>query len=72
MAHPFEKILLDALKRSTKFDNLVLEAAEDLIEKGYQREEISKVLKDLVMGLIDEEERAVVAEAYTMVAEEGD
>jgi hypothetical protein len=70
MAHPFEKILLEALKCSTKFDNLVLEKAEELIEKGYQREEVSAVLKGLVMGLIDEEERTIVAEAYTMVAEE--
>lgn len=64
MAHPFEKMFADALKVSTEFDNVVLEKAEDLHEKGYRGEEIAKVLQGYAKGLIDPAEAAIVKEAY--------
>lgn len=67
MAHPFEKIFLDALKQSTELDNVVLEKAEEIIEKGYQKDEVAKVLAQLAKGLIDTHEVALVQEAYEAV-----
>lgn len=64
MAHPFEKMFADALKSSTEFDNVVLEKAEDLVEKGYRGQEVAAVLQKYAAALIDPAEAAIVKEAY--------
>ncbi len=63
MAHPFEKMFLQALKVSTEFDNQVTEVALSLCEKGYQEKEVAQVLKKLAQGLIDPKEEALVRAA---------
>ncbi len=69
MAHPFEKFFNDALGESTELDNLVLEKANDLLEKGYSGREIAHVLRQLAKGLIDPKEAAIVREAADEFAE---
>ncbi len=69
MAHPFEGIFLEALKKSTAFDNVVLEKAEELIAKGYREAEVIGVLKTLRDGLIDTTEREIVGEAYAEIGD---
>lgn len=62
MTHPFAKMFTTALKESTPMNNLVLEEAERLKEKGYRPEEIHTVLTKLYKGRIDETEREILAE----------
>jgi hypothetical protein len=61
---------MDALKQSTPYDNVVLEKAEELIEKGYRQEEVAGVLERLAEGLIDADERTIVSEAYEEITVE--
>ncbi len=63
MAHPFEKMLDVAIKKSTPFENEVLKVAENLKEKGYSPEEIFTVLTKLHKSLIDKDEAEIVGEA---------
>jgi len=63
MAHPFTKILYKALSKSSREDNLVLQEAEKLKEKGYSLHEIYGVLEKLRKGLIENEEIEIVEEA---------
>jgi hypothetical protein len=63
MAHPFEKMLDAAIKKSTPLENEVLAAAEKLREKGYSAHEIFTVLVKLQKSLIDKDEAEIVEEA---------
>ena len=63
MAHPFEKMLDAAIKKSTPFENEVLKVAENLKEKGYSTDEIFTVLTKLHKSLIDKDEAEIVGEA---------
>ncbi len=63
MAHPFEKMLDSAIKKSTPFENVVLAVAENLKEKGYSPEEIFTVLTKLHKSLIEKDEAEIVGEA---------
>lgn len=63
MAHPFEKIFYNAIKKSTDFDNEVLTQAEKFREKGYSGVEIATVLQKLAKSLIDPKEAEFVEEA---------
>ena len=63
MAHPFEKMLDSAIKKSTPFENEVLAVAEGLKEKGYSASEIFAVLTKLHKSLIDKDEAEIVGEA---------
>jgi len=63
MPHPFAKMFNTALKKSTIEDNLVLKEAEKLKDKGYSPEEIHRVLVSAGIGLIDDTESKIVAEA---------
>ncbi len=55
----FEK----ALKKSTPNDNMVLEVAESLRQKGYGVQEIYDVLKKLHRELVRDEDSEIVGEA---------
>ncbi len=63
MTHPFEKMLMIALSKSTPEDNQVLEESERLRGKGYQPIEIYTILLNLSKGLIDKTEAEIVIEA---------
>lgn len=63
MTHPFVKMFNSALKESTLADNLVLEEAERLKDKGYQPHEIHTLLTKLHKGQIDEIESEILREA---------
>ncbi len=63
MTHPFAKMFIAALKDSTPMDNLVLEEALRLKDKGYRPEEIHTVLNKLHKGRIDDTEREMLEEA---------
>ncbi len=63
MSHPFQKIFLQALKKSTDLDNQVLLEAEKLKRRGYRTEEIYDVLETLTKGTIDDAEREILDEA---------
>jgi hypothetical protein len=63
MAHPFEKMLTAALKKSTSEENLVLKEATKLLDKGYRPEEIHGVLSNMSRGLIDSGEEAIINDA---------
>jgi len=63
MAHPFEKILETALKRSTADENLVLIEAEKILAKGYAALEIHSVLVKIRQGLVLDDDERVVNEA---------
>jgi len=63
MKHPFAKILYQALKRSTEYENLVLEEAEKLREKGYPEAEIREVLLSVREGLLEEKDIEIMEEA---------
>ncbi len=72
MAHPFEKLFDRALKKSTEDDNLVLEEATKLLEKGYKLDEVCGVLTKLEKSLIDDMLANIVREAREEVCEEED
>ncbi len=72
MAHPFEKLLYKALKKSTDDDNLVLEKASEFLEKGYAQSEVCAVLLKLEKSLVDDREAGIVREAREEVCEEPD
>jgi DNA-binding transcriptional MerR regulator len=63
MSHPFTKMFDAALKKSTDQDNLVLETAEKLKEKGYRIEEIHEVLHAFHKSLIDPKDIRIAKEA---------
>lgn len=63
MAHPFEKMFERALKKSSSELNFVFVEAKKILEKGYRKEEILTVLKNLQKSLIDETEERIVREA---------
>ncbi len=72
MAHPFEKMFMTALKKSSADDNLVLKEAEKLIAKGYAPLEVHEVLSKLATGLIADREVEMVAEALEELGEHFD
>jgi len=63
MTHPWERMFTKALRKSSEDENLVLEEAEDLRQKGYGVEEIYSVLTHLRDALIQDKEVAIVSEA---------
>jgi hypothetical protein len=63
MTHPWERMFTKALRKSSEDENLVLEEAEDLRQKGYNVEEIYSVLTHLRDALIQDKEVAIVSEA---------
>lgn len=63
MKHPFAKMFSTALRESTPMNNLVLEEAERLREKGYSAVELHSVLTKLYKSRIDETEREILREA---------
>ena len=63
MTHPFEKMLMTALSKSTLENNQVSLEAERIREKGYQPAEIYAILVSLSKGLIDQTEAEIVKEA---------
>lgn len=63
MTHPWERMFTKALRKSSEDENLVLEEAEDLRQKGYSVEEIYSVLSHLRDALIQDKEVAIVSEA---------
>ena len=63
MAHPFEKIFENALKRSTSEENEVLIEAEKILKKGYSVGEIYSVLTKLQQSLILDADENIVREA---------
>lgn len=62
MKHPFEKIFDDALRKSTGEDNRLTRALEELLEKGYQEDEVFRALTHFSKGLIDANEERIVAD----------
>lgn len=72
MAHPFEKMFEDALRKSQLDENFVEKKAQELIEKGYQHKEICEVLTKLEKSLIDDAEAAIVREAREEVCSDLD
>lgn len=68
MAHPFQKMFVKALTKSDEMNNLVTTEAQKLIKKGYSQAEIYAVLHKLEKSLIDESERAMVAETIEELA----
>lgn len=63
MAHPFEKMFEEALKKSQFDENFVEKEARELIEKGYRHVEVCEVLEKLEKSLIDDTEATIVREA---------
>lgn len=63
MAHPFEKIFENALKKSTPEENEVLIEAEKILQKGYSVGEIYSVLTKLKQSLVQDADERIVAEA---------
>lgn len=63
MAHPFTKMFDTALKKSTDFDNYVLDTAEKLKEKGYRVDEIYEVLLAFRKSLVDPMDEKIAQEA---------
>lgn len=72
MAHPFEKMFLSALKKSSTDENLVLKEAEKLIAKGYAPAEVHDVLSKLAAGLIADEEVEIITDALEVLGEQFD
>lgn len=70
MAHPFSTLFENALTKSTPEENLVMKEAEDLLEKGYSIREVSGVLKQMLIGRIDDDESALIREALEAVEED--
>ena len=69
MAHPFEKMFDQALRKSSSEHNEVLLVAEKLRAKGYREEEIVQVLKKLHNSLIQDDEFEIVGEAIEEFSE---
>ena len=63
MSHPFEKMFLKALKKTTMEENLITQTALELLKKGYRLNEITGVLLKLEKSLIDDTESRHVQEA---------
>lgn len=72
MAHPFEKMFLNALRKSTIDENLVLEEAKKLIAKGYAPTEIHEVLSKLASGLIADGDVEIVTDVLEELGEQFD
>ncbi len=72
MAHPFEKMFLSALKKSSADENVVLKEAEKLIAKGYAPGEVHEVLSKLAAGLIADEEVEIITDALEELGEQFD
>lgn len=70
MAHPFEKMFVTALAKSTEYDNQVTKVAEGLLAKGYQRTEVLSVLERLHRSLLDDAEQAIVAETLEELSDD--
>ena len=70
MAHPFEKMFMAALRKSTEMDNVVLKEALKLRDKGYAETEIAGVLKNLQAGLINDDQAEIVGEALAEFADD--
>lgn len=70
MSHPFSTLFEKALKKSTPEENLVLKEAENILEKGYAVREVGGVLRQMILGRIDDGEAALLREALEAV--EGD
>lgn len=62
-SHPFERIFMNALKKSTLDENLVLCEALKIRKKGYAHAEILAVLSKLQKSLIDNIESQIVEQA---------
>ncbi len=62
-SHPFEHMFEKALRKSTPEENVVLEEAEALRQKGYSIDEIYAVLTTLKNSLIQDKDISIVAEA---------
>ncbi len=72
MAHPFEKMFLSALKKSSVDENVVLKEAEKLIQKGYAPTEVHAVLSKLAAGLIADDEVEIITDALEELGEQFD
>ena len=69
MKHPFTKIFEKALKKSTKEENVVLLEAQKIIQKGYSKVEVARVLDTCIKGRLDDTEVAVLTEALDVLNE---
>jgi hypothetical protein len=63
MAHPFISFFDKGLKKSTSEDNVVLQEALKLREKGYRDEEVGEVLRSFAKSLVDDREAGIAEEA---------
>ncbi len=72
MHHPFEKLFMRALRKSTEEDNAVLRVVTDLGHKGYNPKEIHTALAHFQRSLIDEKDSEFVDEALEVLGEGGD
>ncbi len=70
MSHPFTKLFTQALRKSTEDENLVLKKAEEILTRGYSKEEVVGVLTKLKIGLLDVNEEQIVADALEELTEE--
>ena len=70
MHHPFEKLFVRALRKSTEEDNVVLQVVEDLERKGYNPKEIHTALARFHHSLIDEKDSELVVEALELLGGE--
>jgi len=70
MSHPFTKLFMQALRKSTEEDNLVLKKAEEILGRGYSKEEVVSVLIKLRIGLLDQKEEDIVADALDILIED--
>ncbi len=70
MSHPFTKLFTLALRKSNEDENLVLRKAEEILGRGYSKEEVVHVLTKLKIGLLDENEEQIVADALEEITEE--
>lgn len=63
MAHPFEKLFVAALRKSSAQENAVLDKAYELVADGYDACEVRDVLARFKNSLIDSSEEQIVADA---------
>lgn len=63
MAHPFEKLFVAALRKSSPQENAVLDKAYELVADGYDAREVRDVLARFKNSLIDSSEEQIVADA---------
>ncbi|HEX4799532.1 MAG TPA: hypothetical protein VFV22_03340 [Candidatus Paceibacterota bacterium] len=70
MAHPFVALFEKTLRKSTPEDNQLLKKAQEIVDKGYHRDEVGRVLDSMRSGRLDDDEIRIIDLALCVIREE--